>query len=121
VGPFALEDACTFPRLEQAFDEGRWQDLMLTPDTALAQWPRIDLTGEQTTAVCYGQTLAGEGVAPSPPHEPGDGALARAYGPEGGLLAVLRYDREAGVWHPSKVFAAAGQTSAALGKADVGM
>jgi tRNA pseudouridine55 synthase len=107
VGPFTLEDAHTLPHLEQAFDEGHWQDLMLTPDTALAQWPRIDLTEEQATAVCFGQTLAGEGAAPSPPHEPGDGALARAYDPEGGLLAILRYDGEASVWHPTKVFAAA--------------
>jgi len=108
VGPFALEDACAWQRLEQAFEEGRWQEFLLPPDAALAHWPRIDLTEEQATAVRFGQALAAEGLAPSPPQEPADGALARAYGPEGGLLAVLRYDGPAGVWHPSKVLAAAG-------------
>ena len=108
VGPFALEDACTLPRLEQAFDQGRWQEFLLPPDAALAHWPRIDLTEEQATAVRFGQALAAEGLELSPPREPADGALARAYGPEGGLLALLRYDGPAGVWHPSKVFAAAG-------------
>jgi tRNA pseudouridine55 synthase len=108
VGPFTLEDACTLPRLEQAFDDGRWQELLLPPDAALAQWPRIDLAEEEATAVRYGQTLAAAAdVVLSPPQEPADGALARAYGPEGGLLAILRYGSDAGVWHPTKVFAAA--------------
>ena len=106
VGPFTLEDACTLPHLEQAFDEERWQHLVLPPDTTLAHWPRIDLTEEQATAVRFGQALAA-GLALSPPQEPADGALARAYGPEGGLLAVLRYDGPAALWHPSKVFAVA--------------
>ena len=106
VGPFVLEDACPWPRLEQAFDAGRWQELLLPPDTALAHWPRIDLTVEQETAVRFGQALANAALALSPPQEPADGALARAYGPEGGLLAVLRYDIEAALWHPIKVFAA---------------
>jgi tRNA pseudouridine55 synthase len=107
VGPFTLEDACTLPRLEQAFDEGCWQELLLPPDAALAQWSRIDLTKEEATAVRYGQTLAAADVVLSPSQEPADGALARAYGPEGELLAILRYGSEAGVWHPTKVFAAA--------------
>jgi len=107
VGFFALEDACPLPRLEQAFDEGRWQEFLLPPDAVLAHWPRIDLTEDQATAVRYGQGLAAAGVALSSPQEPTDGALARAYGPEGGLLAILRYGGEAALWHPSKVFAAA--------------
>lgn len=107
VGPFALEDACPLPQLEQAFDQGRWQELLLPPDAALAHWPRIDLSEEQATAVRFGQALAAAGLALSPPEPPADGTLSRAYGPEGELLAVLRYDCEAGVWHPSKVFAAA--------------
>jgi tRNA pseudouridine55 synthase len=107
VGPFALEDACTLPRLEQAFDEKRWQELLLPPDAALAHWPRIDLTEEQNIAVCYGQALAAEGLALSPPQESADGTLVRAYGSEGGLLAILRYDGGPAVWRPTKVFAAA--------------
>ena len=107
VGPFVLEDACAWPRLEQAFAEDRWQEFLLPPDAALADWARIDLTDEQATAVRFGQALAAESLALSPPQEPADGALARAYGPEGELLAILRYHGEVGVWRPSKVFAAA--------------
>ena len=108
VGPFALEDAYTLPHLEQAFDEERWRELILPPDAALAHWPRIDLTDEQATAVRFGQALAAESLALSPAQEPADSALARAYGPEGGLLALLRYDAEGALWHPTKVFAGAG-------------
>jgi tRNA pseudouridine55 synthase len=107
VGPFALEDACPLPRLEQAFGEGRWGELILPPDTALAHWPRIDLADEQATAVRYGQALAAGGPESSPPEKAADGALARAYGPEGDLLAILRYDGDTSVWRPNKVFAAA--------------
>jgi tRNA pseudouridine55 synthase len=107
VGFFTLEDACTLPRLEQAFDEERWQELLLPPDAALSHWPRIDLTEGQATAVRYGQTLAAADVVSSPPQDPADGALARAYGPEGGLLAILRYGGGPAVWRPTKVFAAA--------------
>ena len=108
VGPFALEDAYTLPDLEQAFDEERWRELILPPDAALAHWPRIDLTDEQATAVRFGQALVAADLALSPPQEPADGALASAYGPEGGLLAILRYDGPSALWHPSKVFAGAG-------------
>ena len=111
VGPFALEDACPLPRLEQAFDEGRWQDFLLPPDAALAHWPRIDLTAEQATAVRFGQTLAAAGLALSPPQAPSDGTLSRAYDPDGRLLAVLRYDGPAALWHPAKVLAAAGRAT----------
>ena len=107
VGPFALEDAYPLPRLEQAFDEGRWREYLLPADAALAHWPRIDLTEEQATAVRYGQALAAEAPALSPAQGPTDGALARGYGPEDGLLAVLRYDAEGALWHPTKVFAPA--------------
>jgi len=106
VGPFALEDACPWPRLEQAFDEGRWREYLLPADAALAHWPRIDLTVEEATAIRYGQALAAAGLALSPPREPADGALGRGYGPNDGLLAVLRYDAEGALWHPTKVFAA---------------
>jgi tRNA pseudouridine55 synthase len=108
VGPFDLEDACPLSRLEQAFDQDRWREYLLPPDAALAHWPRIDLTIEQETAVRYGQALAADGLALSPAQAPADGALSRAYGPEGALLAVLRYDAEGACWHPTKVFAAAG-------------
>jgi tRNA pseudouridine55 synthase len=109
VGPFALNDACPLPRLEQAFDEGRWQEFLLPPDAALAHWPRIDLTDEQETAVRFGQTLAAADLALSPPQAPSDGTLSRAYDPDGGLLAILRYDGKAALWHPTKVLAAAGE------------
>ena len=107
VGPFVLEDACHLPNLEHAFDEGRWQDFLLPPDTAIAHWPRIDLAEEQATAVRFGQALAAETLALSPPQQPAEGTLARAYDPQDALLAVLRYDGEGAVWRPTKVFLAA--------------
>ncbi|MGQ9572374.1 MAG: tRNA pseudouridine(55) synthase TruB [Dehalococcoidia bacterium] len=110
VGPFTLDDACSLPELEAAFDQGRWRNLLHPPDAGLPPWPAVTLSESQEMAVRFGQSLPIESLEPSPAQTLENDQLCRAYSPQGQLLAVLRYDATALVWRPSKVFAAAGRT-----------
>jgi tRNA pseudouridine55 synthase len=105
VGPFTLDDACSLPQLEAAFQEGRWQSLLHPPDAALPSWPAVTLSEPQERAVRFGQCLAADSLEPAQAVE--NDQLCRAYSPQGQLTAILRYDAAALLWRPVKVFAAA--------------
>jgi tRNA pseudouridine55 synthase len=107
VGPFTLDDACGLPALEAAFQEGRWQRLLHFADAALPSWPAVTLSEAQERAVRFGQCLAAESLEPSPAQAIENDQLCRAYSPQGQLVAILRYDADALVWRPGKVFATA--------------
>lgn len=107
VGPFTLADACSLPELEAAFQEGRWQSLLHPADAALPSWPAVTLSEAQEKAVRFGQCLAADSLDPSPAQAVENGQLCRAYSPRGQLVAILRYDADALLWRPAKVFAAA--------------
>jgi len=105
VGPFTLDDACSPPQLEAAFQEGRWQNLLHPADAALPSWPAVTLSEPQERAVRFGQCLAADSLEPGQAVE--NDQLCRAYSPRGQLVAILRYDAAAFLWRPVKVFAAA--------------
>jgi tRNA pseudouridine55 synthase len=105
VGPFTLDDACSLPQLEAAFQEGRWQSLLHPPDAALPSLPAVTLSEPQERAVRFGQCLAADSLEPAQAVE--NDQLCRAYSPRGQLTAILRYDAAALLWRPVKVFAAA--------------
>jgi tRNA pseudouridine55 synthase len=107
VGPFTLDDACSLPELEAAFQEGRWQRLLQPADAALPSWPAVTLSEAQERAVRFGQCLAADSLEPSPAQAIENDQLCRAYSPQGELVAVLRYDADALLWRPAKVFATA--------------
>ena len=107
VGPFTLDDACSLPELEAAFDQGRWQSLLHPADAALPSWPAVTLSELQERAVRFGQSLAADSLEPSPAQAVENGQLCRAYSPRGELMAILRYDAAALLWRPAKVLAAA--------------
>jgi len=107
VGPFALDDACSLPELEAAFQEDRWQSLLHPADAALPSWPAVTLSEAQERAVRFGQCLAADSLDPSPAQAVENGQLCRAYSPRGQLVAILCYDADALLWRPTKVFATA--------------
>jgi len=107
VGPFTLDDACSLPELEAAFQEGRWQSLLHPADAALLSWPAVTLSEAQERAVRFGQSLTADSLDPSPAQAVESGQPCRAYSPRGQLLAILRYDADALLWRPAKVFATA--------------
>lgn len=95
-GEFRLEDAVDLEGLTRE----RLAEVLLPPDVALQRFPAFRLTPAEARAIGYGQDISdrwgfsgqGEGKPP----------LARAYGPDGALLAVLEFSGR-GTWHPKKV------------------
>ena len=98
VGPFALEEAVPLHALaDRAADQG-WDTVMLPLDWPLRHWPACHLNAEEATQVMNGMRVAVSGaVCP--------GQFARAYDPQGSLLAVLQaVDFPTPLWQPVKVF-----------------
>ena len=97
-GVFRVEEAVTLEVLNAAFATGDWQNWLRPADTALADWPAMNLTAEGAARV-----LQGQGVRAPVPSGAGE-LLARAYNPAGEFIAILRSDAAAGLWRPHKVF-----------------
>jgi len=101
-GHFALEDAVSLARLEEAFEHGQEDRYLLAIDDALIDWPAVILGRDDAQRLIQGQA-----VEASPQALPaGSGDLWRAYGPEGDFLAIVYYDEASRCWRPKKVFAA---------------
>ena len=105
VGPFSVEDAVSPERLETAFADGTWQDLLLPLDYGLGHIPTAYLDTEAERDVRRGCPLE----ADSPPFErlpdAQNGERCRAYAEDGSFVAILRYDADSSLWRPHKVFA----------------
>ncbi len=91
VGSLRLADSLALDGLIET--PGLLATALLPPEVAVAQLPRLDLDAVTTDRVRNGLGLA----------VPLSGDVARAHGPDGRLLALLRYDGS--VWRPFKVFA----------------
>jgi tRNA pseudouridine55 synthase len=101
-GPFSIEGAITLEGLEAAFQEGTWQEALYPPEHILRGWHTHTATPEEELAIRQGKTL------PLPPPVEGEREMLAANTEDGGLLAVLYWDRERGVWQPKKVFPGGG-------------
>lgn len=98
VGAFALEDAIALDALEDRIARESWQDILLPLDLPLRNWPARHLSDAETKQILNGVRIAAAGAV-SP------GQYARAYDPQGRLLAVLEaVDSTPPLWQPVKVF-----------------
>lgn len=98
-GSFRLEHAVSLDRFAHMAREGRWPQLLLPIDDALAdQFPALPLDEDAARRLCSGQVLQRGGT------EAEDGVWVRVYGPEGRFLALASYDAGDEVWRPRKVF-----------------
>ena len=95
-GRFRAAEAVPWERLAAAMADGTWRAYLLPPDLALADYPAVHLDAAGADDVRHGRKVP---VAP----EMAGAALARAYDPDGQLIAVL--ERRALWWQPLKVFA----------------
>ncbi len=93
VGPFHLDTALPLDTL--GGDPAQLAAALLPLETAIAGWPAITLDAEQARRVANGMPVDLPALG---------GERARAYGPDGALLAVLR--RSGDHWRPEKVFLA---------------
>jgi tRNA pseudouridine55 synthase len=91
VGTFLIEEATPLAAFEA--DPTIIMSCLLPPERAVADWPAIELDGAEARQIKNGQPIARADVA---------GPRARAYSPDGALLALLRRDGER--WKPEKVF-----------------
>jgi len=93
-GHWRLSDAVSLASVQCAADAGHWTDLLNPVDAALQDFERVDLPAEWISRVGQGQPIR---LDPQP-----ETPLARAYGPDGSLVALLRPAREPGTWRPAK-------------------
>ena len=103
VGPFSIESATVVADLDRGFESGDWVASLLPMDCGLTQLPVITLHIEDEKDIRHGQAvridedrLAGVPLV--------GGGQYRAYAEDGGLVGIIRYEPETGVWRPRKVF-----------------
>ena len=96
-GQFALRDAVSLSKLQDAFNNGDWYKYLIPAAEALSDWYTVVLTFEQVDAVRHGHRVpASETVE--------EGMWGRAVSEEGELVALIEYDAETNEWQPRKVF-----------------
>ena len=104
VGLFNVDDAFSINRLETAFKDGSWQELLLPLDYGLGHFPAVYLEMEAEKDIRHGCALEME----SPPfqrlQDAQDGQRCRAYAEDGSFVGILHYDGESHRWKPQKVF-----------------
>ncbi len=97
VGAFSLEEAVPLHQLAGRAADRNWETALLPLDWPLRHWPERRLSADETARVLNGMSVAASGAPPA-------GQFARAYDPQGRLLAVLRAVDAAPLWQPVKVF-----------------
>jgi tRNA pseudouridine55 synthase len=103
-GPFHIGDAVSVSKLEDAFQQGYWAELVYPMDVAVLHLPAIIVDEESEKAVINGRPLAlTQGIEVSE-------KICRAYSKDGRFIAILRYDVERGHWKPEKVFGKSSKT-----------
>ena len=100
-GRFTIEDATSLDRLAEAFEHGQEDRYLLAMDEAFFDWPATVVGEEKARKLAHGQAVA----LGLPACDGAEGAMARAYGPEGDFLAIIIYDPASTLWRPKKVFA----------------
>jgi len=97
-GPFPISDAVNISKLEDAFRQGHWAELLHPIDVAVLHLPAIIVDEESEKAVINGRLLAlTQGTEVSE-------KICRAYARDGRFIAILRHDEGRGCWKPEKVF-----------------
>ena len=97
-GPFHISDAVSISKLEDAFRQGHWSELVHPMDTAVLHLPMMTVDENSERAIINGRPLA------LATERDVSASLCRAYSGEGRFIAILRYDGERGHWKPEKVF-----------------
>jgi tRNA pseudouridine55 synthase len=94
-GRFTLRDAVPLRRLQESFVAGDWYKYLIPAAEALADWPLVELDGDQVELVRHGHRV--------PAEEESEG-WARGVSEQGDLVALLEIDKESNEWQPRKVF-----------------
>jgi tRNA pseudouridine55 synthase len=109
VGPFQADNALSPQRLQTAFADGTWLDLLLPLDHGLGHIPAVYVDTEAEEDIRHGCSLEASSPAFQRLRDAQDGQRCRAYGEDGAFVAILRYDAGSHRWRPRKVFVPARQ------------
>ncbi len=96
-GAFDVSEAVDLATLRAAFSAGRVDEHIYPIEAAVDQLPVLSLDADRARQLAMGQYLEGIG-------EPGEEDMARAHGPDGRFIALVRRDQDSGAWRPHKVF-----------------
>jgi tRNA pseudouridine55 synthase len=94
-GRFTLRDAVPLRRLQEAFVAGDWYKYLIPAAEALADWPMVELDGDEVELVRHGHRVQADS---------GSKGWARGVSEQGDLVALLEVDEESSEWQPRKVF-----------------
>lgn len=97
-GPFKLEHSILWDEAEETAAKGKLSDMLHPMDFPLADWPLIMLNSEQANKVIKGHNIA------LPVDNDSKNTYCRAYDLQHKFIAVMKFIRETGTWHPEKVF-----------------
>jgi tRNA U55 pseudouridine synthase TruB len=94
---WALEEAVSLERLEEAFQHGQEGEYLRPMDEALLDLPAMVLSPADARRIIQGQAVSST--------DEGEPAECRAYSSAGEFLAIVTYDPVRSEWRPHKVFA----------------
>lgn len=106
VGRFEERDAVPLDEVERLLEAGESSELVHAPDSVLTDWPALILERDSVAAARNGRDVR---PRPAMLRRAGEsGERARAYGPNGRLVALLEASEIPGAWHPYRVFTSLG-------------
>jgi tRNA pseudouridine55 synthase len=102
AGQFKIADAITLDRLSEVAQSGAVEQVLISPDAALAHLPFLDLDAEGAARVRHGIDMAIEAAMV---HGWSTGQPVRMRSADGQLIAVGIYDEDRRTVHPGVVMA----------------
>lgn len=97
AGPYTLNEAVDWPKLQRAMADGSWPTYLRPAADALPDLPIVKLEPEELELVRNGLGI---------PMRTAARGLAKALAPDGELAAILESSDGSQQWHPRKVFLA---------------
>lgn len=103
VGAFTIEGATPLDEALEMLEHSNYERLVHAPDSVLTRWAAVILGRRQLAEVRNGRDVL---AMPRKGYRAGGASdRARAYGPDGRLVALLERGLVVGAWHPYRVFA----------------
>ena len=100
AGPFTAEAAVSLEGLRTAVEAGTWTDLLYSPDFPVLHLRAAVVGPQAEAALRHGQGVPlGQDRFANLPY----GERCRVYTLDGRFLAIARYEKARGLWHPEKV------------------
>jgi len=98
-GLFDIKDAVSMPQLEEAFQQGYWEQFVYPVDIVLQDYQAVVVDYEVEEAIKNGSPVVLEKDSKGSSRQ----KYCRAYTVDGRFLAILRHMPDKGVWQPKKV------------------